>query len=498
MKNLFTLIKVALASALVCCFATGANASEKALPQMRITYTGALNNSDYIPGTLLLTAVDGTEWNIPNALFRTRGATALNYSMKPSLNMKLRDELDEELDTELLGLRKASSFILDAMAIDRINMRNRVAFDIWNSFSRLPYETDFGSRNGTVGAFVEMYINGEYKGIYCLTDKINRKLLDLKKPEVDDNGNVTIRGALYKHGTNDEGCDQNTPGFYNDYIDYTAKWHDAWELHEPEDYASPEAWAPLTELYENSNYSNYEYVKEHFWLENLADYTIHVMALAIVDNWGNKNKYFSVQNMTKNGDKRRFVVTPWDLDTSLGGEYDGSKYDGNYTTWAVSDVAKNAPLPFGACLAQQEFKNLLRQRWIEGSLGAFAVDSVKQRLFDNCRLFIESGAWQRTIDYWNTQKYSEKYVDDLEKEVSLIAQWYENRFKKMDEYFGITDEERAGFADVNIIVTDNDITRPRDIYNMQGVLIRRNASDDTIDNLPPGLYIIAGQKTLIK
>lgn len=472
-------------------FTLKAVAEEYALPQMKITFNNsALNKKEYIPGTMVLTDTDGNVWNIPNAQFRTRGATSLNYSMKPSLNMKLKDEKGEELNTDLLGLRKASSFILDAMAIDRINMRNRVAFDIWNAFSKLPYDTEFGSRNGTVGAFVELYINEEYKGIYCLSDKINRKLLDLKKAQVDEETEeVTIRGVLYKHGTTDDGCDQNTPGFYNDYIDWVARSKDVWELHEPEEYASEAAWMPMIDLYNNDNYRNFSYVKEHFWLENLADYTIHLMALSIEDNWGNKNKYFSIKNITKAGeDNSRFIVTPWDLDTSLGGNYDGSRFDGNYTDWAIKDIAKNAPLPFSACMSQPEFKELLKKRWIEGSRGAFAIDSVKQRLYDNCRLFVESGAWQRTIDYWNTQRYSEKYVEDLEKEIELVAQWYENRFKMMDEYFNVSDADREG--DAGIGFTRVEENRPDIIFNMQGI---------RVDNMNhPGLYIVNGKKILVR
>lgn len=466
-------------------------AGEKELPQLQITYdVNNLNNIDYIHGTFRLTAPDGTVWDIPNALFRTRGATALNYSMKPSLNLKLTDETGEELDVDLLGLRKASSFILDAMAIDRINMRNRIAFDIWNSFSRLPYDTDFGSRNGTVGAFIEAYINGEYKGIYCLSDKINRKLLDLKKPEVNDaTGDVTIRGLLYKNGTNDLDCDQETPGFYNNYIDWVAEPKDVWELHEPEEYASEAVWAPMIELYADDNYKDYDYVKEHFWLDNLADYTIHVMALSIVDNWGNKNKYFSIRNVTKKGeDNSRFIITPWDLDTSFGGSFDGSCYDGDYVAWSVSDVANNAPLPIAACMNQEDFKTLLRDRWIEGSAGAFAVDSVKKRLFETRDLFMESGAWQRTVDRWKGEKYPEMYVDDLQKEIDLIALWYEDRFKEMDEYFGVSDADRARFAEVGTNIADTSCSDS--IYNIQGFPVKEMTA--------PGLYIKGGKKVLVR
>ncbi len=40
--------------------------------------------------------------------------------------------------------------------------------------------------------------------------------------------------------------------------------------------------------------------------------------------------------------------------------------------------------------------------------------------------------------------------------------------------------------------------RPNDIYNMQGMCIKRNASQEDVKSLAPGLYIIAGKKVLVK
>ena len=128
---------------------------------------------------------------------RYRGSSALAYAKK-SFSVKLVDEAGEKLDANLFGIRSDNSWILDAMAIDRIRMRNRICFDIWNSINRTPYPTSFGGRNGTEGRFVELFINGQYHGLYCLTDKIDRKLLGLKKAKVSAEGEVRVRGILYK------------------------------------------------------------------------------------------------------------------------------------------------------------------------------------------------------------------------------------------------------------------------------------------------------------
>ena len=454
------------------------------MPVLRVTFGGNITtDTDYHFGQMVLTDADGSVTVLP-AKFKSRGATAKQYSMKPSFNMKLRDADGTEIDSTLCGLRSASSWILDAMAIDRIGMRNRVAFDIWNEFSRLPYDTQFDSRNGTVGQFVEVYINDTYKGIYCLTDRINRKLLDLKKPQVTegDSAAVVIRGVLYKHGTNSVG-DQNTAGTYSpDSTALVIRYHDAWELTEPEDYAGMAAWQPLYELYENKD--SFEYVRDHFYMDNLAEYQVFIAALSIGDNWGNKNAYISARNIQADGNKRRFVYTPWDLDTSLGGKYNGSNYGGTYSNWKVSDVMKasSKPIPFSVCNRQNEFKDLLREKWIQGRLGALSVESVSQKLYAYRDLFISTGAWQRACDYWNSQHYRPCYVSDLTTEIDYIVEWYKKRHAEMDEYFGI---DPLGIEQVC------PPTQPARsaVYNLQGMKVTKPTR---------GLYIQNGTKFLVR
>ena len=415
------------------------------MPELRISFEGELSRDmDYLNGSMQLTNTDGSVVELP-ARFRTRGATASNYTMKPSLNMKLcTADYAEEADSSLLGLRSCSSLILDAMAIDRICMRNRVAFDIWNDFSRLPYDTDFEGRNGTEGRFLELFINGQYYGIYCLSDRINRKLLNLKKVQEKEDGSAVIRGVLYKNGTSDI-VDQREPCYSEDSTACVIEWFNAWELTYPEDYAGLQAWHPLQDAFLNG--TTKDYVKKYFYLQNLADYHLLIMALSIADNWGNKNRFLSIRNITKNiddvdpteADRRRFVITPWDLDTSLGGNYDGRYYDGSYTDWPLEVTFNNQPYPYYALCNDEEYNAILKQRWIEGRQGAFSVDSICTKLERYRDLFVKSGAWQRMVEYFDAQQYRPNYVSDLVREIEYIKEWYRDRFRKVDAFLGIKD-----------------------------------------------------------
>jgi len=477
-KKMTTIILALLA-------AVGAVAEETTqLPVLRI-YFDAIIEADmsYANGKMELTQTDGLVVRMP-AKFKTRGATAKEYLMKPSLNMKLRTaDYTEEADSALLGMRSCSSWILDAMAIDRICMRNRVAFDIWNAYSRLPYATDFGGRNGTEGRFVELYINDQYYGIYCLSDRINRKLLNLKKVKEYADGSSKIRGVLYKSGTTDI-SNQNEAGYSEDSAVCVVQWHDAWELTYPDEYGGKVAWEPLQDAILRGMTA--DYVKKYFFLENLVDYHLHVMALCITDNWGNKNHFLSVRNITKDiddpdpteADRRRFVMTPWDLDTSLGGAYNGAYYDGTYDTWPVLDMEKNPPYPINAVIADTEYRDILKKRWVETRKGAFAPDSVNARLEQYRDLFLQSGAWQRMVDQFETMKYKPCYVIDLNLEIALIENWYKARFQEIDKYFGITN----GISTVPASERQDD----QQLYDLQGRRVDKS-------HVKPGIYVTGGK-----
>lgn len=455
-----------------------ANAQEpQGLPVMHITFEGDIvASTEYLQGRMVLTDVDGTTVDLP-AKFRTRGATARQYSMKPSLNLKLRtDDYSESRDSTLLGLRSCSSWILDAMAIDPLCMRNRVSFDIWNEFSRLPYTTNFGSRNGTIGRYIELWMNNTYYGIYCLSDRINRKLLDLKKVKEESDGSIQVRGVLYKHGTQDIPV-QNERCFNDDFSACVVEWHNAWELTEPDDYPCREAWQPLLDAYDYGN--SIGYVNKYFFMENLADYQILIMALGIMDNWGNKNRFFSIRNINKDinapeaddSNRRRFTITPWDLDAAFGG------YEGNYNDFPAETIMNNGVYPYNICLRDRDYCKLLRDAWVRGREGAFTVSNVKKHLREYRDLFISTGAWQRMNDAFDSRRYKPCHVKDLEAEVENAIAWYKRSFDALDKYFGIPSAIETINADTPAPTTkfikDNRILIKSggNTYTLQGVRV---------------------------
>jgi hypothetical protein len=101
---------------------------------------------------------------------------------KKSYNFKLKDSAGNKAEAKLLGIRNDNSWILDAMYLDLSRMRNRVAFDLWNTFNRPYYVAEKPkAMSGTRGHYVEVFINGKYNGLYSLSDRIDRKQLQIEQ-----------------------------------------------------------------------------------------------------------------------------------------------------------------------------------------------------------------------------------------------------------------------------------------------------------------------------
>ena len=402
--------------------------------------------------------------------YRIRGGSASTYEKK-SFAVKLVNEDGTDLNANILGIREENSWILDAMAIDRIRMRNRICFDVWNDLSHVPYETKYENRNGTKGVFVEVFINGNYNGLYCMTDKIDRKLLGLKKAKVGDDGSVELRGLLYK-GINWK-SGHNLLSYTDDDVN-NATWN-AWELQYPEDYPSINTWQPLMNLIDfcSSKTSNDVFVsgyQDYFYTDNLQDYYVFILAMNVGDN-AYKNTFLSVVNI---GQGHRYLLTPWDMDMSLGGNYNGDYYDEFSTLDRFNKIA-----PFNRLIVQDidGFRYVLFNRWAELSETLFSIEEFNRRLDAYADMFVASGAWERERNKWNGNPVPLK--ESLAEELLYVKDWYKrNHAYLCEQYESEATKLVSTFANTN---TNN-------VYMLDGRKV------NNANSLRKGIYIVNGKK----
>ena len=449
--------------------------NEYSLPLVNVEVdVSGLKKESYIPGHI--TIVDAemrTEGRLMASFdckLRYRGASSLKYEKK-SFAIKLLDSDGEDLDANVFGIRKENDWILDAMAIDRIRMRNRVCFDIWNEISKTPYKTDFDNRNGTLGYFVEVYLNGDYHGLYCMTDKIDRKLLGLKKAKEQSDGSVYVRGVLYK---GEAWTDATGMSGYDTSESFDEESWNGWELQYPDDYPCYDAWKPLMNLIDFCNTRNAFFklhYRQHFYFDNLVDYAIFIMGLNIIDN-NVKNTHFSCPDINVN---ETFLITPWDLDCSLGGLYEGSHFD-EYVK--ITNLTGNYLFYQMYMYNVDNFRESMKERWQELSLGIMSPNNFNARLDAYAKRFKESGAWQREYDKWNNNPVPL----DLDDELEYVKNWYVNNIAALNKVLGVIAD------DIPYVFQDTDSYNIR-MYNIDGKRIMSNPTGRRI-------YIENGRKII--
>lgn len=407
------------------------NLSDASLPLVNLDVNiSQVNSTAYTPAQITLTdplcRTDGNRQNHYRCKVKYRGSSSLSYQKK-SFAIKLVTENDSALDVPILSIRESDSWILNAMAIDRIRMRDRLLFDVWNDMSAVPYATDFNQRNGTQGYFVELFINGQYHGLYCLTDKINRKLLNLKKTRTQADGSDNVRGLLLKCIA--WGSSASLTGYSQQSMN-SLIWN-SWELKYPDANPSADTWQPLADLIDFCSTTSDEYFRSHFdeyfYRDNITDYHLFVTAFSLFDNV-NKNTYLSTRNLN-NG--HRWLFTPWDLDCSLGGWWQGDHMPDSFLDYHLSAN------PFGRLLeCDTTYLDDLKERWQQLSTTILSECSLAARLDAYAAQFEASGAWNREYARWNNNPVP--LTTRIDEETDYVKQWIHNSFAIMESTFGTT------------------------------------------------------------
>lgn len=372
---------------------------------------------------------------------KTRGAYSSTFPKK-SYALKLKDvDGVTSIDRSFLGFRSDNNWILDAMFVDPGRMRNRVSTDLWNDFSTRPYHASSEPTmiNGTRGSFVEVFLNDSYNGLYCMTEKVDRKQLKLKKLKYStDLTTVTQRGGLYK-------ADQWSTGtllgynFLNSglpmYDNNSAVWS-GYEAKYPDmDDGEPIQWKPLYDAIYTSSYLTNDAtfranVATCYDLPVFLDYYLFIELMLASDNHG-KNTYLYVYDQTVSS---KLSLAPWDLDGTWGRRWDGTTnltvpnqdFDSFITTY---EHAQNNLFLRLRRLNLDGYTTKLKDRYKELRGSYFSYSSLMERFRKYNDLFDKSGAASRERKRWN--------MEDNSTEINFLSTWITDRLSYLDnQYLG--------------------------------------------------------------
>ena len=443
MKAFITTLFICLAASL---------SAQKTLPVIYLD--GTFNSDKYEVGKLTVVNSDQskTEYRIKA---HYRGSASKKYDKK-SFAIKFQDENGVKLDVSLFGLRSDNRWILDAMACDASRMRNRVSFDLWNEFSHPSYVAEYEetAMNGVNGTFVELYFNGNYNGIYCLNEKVDRKQMQLK--DVSNKGK--IRGGLYKAE------EWGTTQFWEELAAYDnqSKTCEGWESEYPdvEDDGSAN-WKPLADAIEFialADKSKFlKEVEQRVDLPVWNDYLIFMLVAGLTDN-GGKNTYTYFYDSTS--DDLRLGICPWDMDSSWGRLWEGSKVGAKYNRGTSNMLYTKL------FMWQDGYYDTLKERYASLRNSSFSIEHLKSLFTKYFDLYEETGAGKREVEQWNNNPASL----DFSGEKKYIFDWIEQRIAFTDSFFGFSpsgissvlyDEQRNELKDAYFTIDGRKVTEPQ-------------------------------------
>jgi hypothetical protein len=282
-----------------------------------------------------------------------------------------------DVATDLFGMGGDSDWILNGQYLDRSLFRNRLVFDLFQSFGGT-------ERYATQSVFCELTLGGEYEGVYTLGEMIQRETSRV------DIGNDGDPGTSFIIKLDDE------DGFHDNPVG-----NGTWQMVYPAD-------TPASEAVVSSYLQSWE---EAIQGDNPSDPDTGIFAHLDVDS---AVDFVLLEEFTKNMDAYQLSVylwkdtdgkmffAPWDLDLSFGYPFYDCSAEGWLTRAEFVDAMAADPV----------FHDALVARWAELRQGPLAEDAILARIaaYDTTL----GDAVTRNFDRWPMEDivYATDDVDD--------------------------------------------------------------------------------------
>ena len=409
---------------------------------------------------------DGTKKENMASRIKWRGGTT-NAEGKHKRNYKIKFQEDQQF----FGMRKDNNWILDAGQADLFRLRNRIATELWNDIASKPYYADQEPDvlTGVRGQVVEVYLNDKYRGVYCLTECMDRKQLKLKK---FDKNTSEIKGGLWKSESYGVSLMWHTVPYDNK----SETW-DAFEVKYPElddveetDYST--LYNAIDFVANSSDEEFRQHVHEYFDIPVIIDYYIFLYTLNAFDNVG-KNMFWAVYDKTKD---KKLTPAVWDLDATVGAKWLGD--------WSSPEFNMNINLNLIVRLKElnvEDFNDNVNKRYHLLRSNQLSTESLIERYSNYYKLLEKSGAAQREEETWSRDTDVNGEEINFEKEIEYIKDWIARHMAYLDN--------NIFQLDTKITTVSFNNSNTHQIFNLKGQKVK---------TMEKGVYINNGKKYIVR
>jgi|WetSurSiteA1Bulk_404760.scaffolds.fasta_scaffold00381_12 hypothetical protein len=361
-----------------------------------------------------------------------RGSSSTMFPKK-NYGLETRDPAGSDSAVALLGMPAESDWILHGPYSDKSLMRNFLAYNLANAMGHYAPRT----------RFCEMFINGQYQGVYVLMEKIKRdsNRVDIAKLKTDDvMGDDLTGGYIVKIDRTNAGY---TDGWFSMYPGtgttgdspfFAYHYPDRTEIVQVQkDYIRNRITAFETALYGNQYRDPVVGYRKYIDVDSFIDYFI------LVELSKNTDGYRLSTFMHKDRDDKDPLIHMgpiWDYDLAFGNaDYleAFNTYGWNYT---VPADGWGTPFWWSKLIADPYFANRLNCRWKSLRQGILSNESLTGYI-DAYALEIGEAADRNFVQWpihgtyvWPNVFVGNTYAEDI----NFMKTWILGRFVWMDSH----------------------------------------------------------------
>ena len=359
--------------------------------------------------------------------FQGRG----NYTWslpKKGYAFELQDGLGGDVDLQILGLPPGSDFALYACWSDKTCMRNALVYALGQRLGRWSPRT----------RYVELIIDGEYRGLYMVWERIRRDVArcDIDKPaasavEGDLSGGYILRleGAGKGIKTVD-GVDYERDFVMDGGRIYTYHYPRPWKL-TPEQAAYPPAYL---QSFEDAMALDPAVYPE--WIDILS-WVDHGIVEELTNNWDGYVHSIYMAKTSEANDGRLAMTALWDYDLAFANG-DVTGYNCQTDNWAhliERNVPDDVPEYWLSLFADAEFQTAFKCRWQELRADAISLTTISAQLDAWAAFTVDARV--RDQARWGTLAMGEIFPNcfwapTYDGEITLLLDWIDARISWLD------------------------------------------------------------------
>jgi len=436
------------------------------------------------------------EWNEYSGKIsiEIRGESSQQFEKK-SYSLELQNEDGSNNNVSLLEMPEENDFVLHGPYSDKTMMKNVLTYELFRRTGRWAPRT----------RYIELIINGEYRGIYVLTEKLKRdkNRVDIDKLTTEDTTDVEISGGyiLRRDKKNDlTPLDYWTSPVQQPY--HETMWY---EYYDPEHDELTEEQAnyikdwmqEFDEVMSGNNFSDPEtgysqYIEVNSFIDMLFINEI---------NKGIDNYLFSTYFYKENDEDGGNLVAgpPWDYNISYGNVNYGFDWNAPETYgWGYPQGSRT--YWFERLMEDPEYSNQVYCRWTDFRETIFSDEQVLN-IIDSCVLVMGDAVDRNFTKFPTLGQYvwpNSYYPDTYAEEIDFLKSWLLDRLEWMDgEWFDMGDcpvdtvstnlPVEKEFFSVKVFPNPSDFSKVNfqlivhtplkeltaEIYDLQGRLINR-------------------------